>query len=226
MIHFDGHADEVGLRAADLGVYQWGLMWPLLKEVNIHCKNNLCITLGVCKGLHSILNAEYSIMKSAPALAVIGAQDKVATEAVEVGFELFFEKLFVTGSVDAAFEELSQIDEQRIDGFFGDYKLSTAQSLFERSAARYLAKGCLGVGSQERIRKLISEHELHGAGKRGARKALKNGIRGPQALSLKRYHETFLMIDRYPDLKGRLSMDYVKFEQWVRSEYRKGRRQF
>lgn len=226
MIHFDGHGDFGGLLAANNDIYPWEPMWQHATRINIRCRNNLCVTMGVCRGLHSILmNGAFSIMNPAPAFALVAAQDLVATETVGAGFELFYENLFVNGTVRGAFEELVAIDALKPDGFYGRFRLITSQYLFERSADKYLREQCFGANGLARKQRLIYKERFVGPSRRGARKSLNSSLRGPQALKLAGYHEHFMMVDIYPELVPRLATDWVRFERRVHSEVLKQKQQ-
>lgn len=216
MLHLDGHADRVGFRASNGDTYLWTSMWETFRHINVACKNNLIVTVGACEGLHAILASIFSITLPSPIFALVAPHNIVAGETVEAGFELYFEHVFRTGDISAAFAELVQID-QSADDHRGDFRLVTAQGLFERTAEKYLRENCMGHGAAKRYVGLIDSMAADGKNSRKARQTLRAQLRKPQALALKKYHHLFMMLDMHPELAGRISMDYVRFERKVRS---------
>lgn len=50
-----------------------------------------------------------------------------------------------------------------------------------------------------------------------ARKLLKKELNKPQAPNLKRFHDEFMMIDKYPENSKRFEFDAEKFERDIKS---------
>lgn len=217
MIHLDGHADRTGFRTSQNDIAVWSTFWDACRRINTICRNNLSVTAGACRALYAILDGSFSLMEASPVFVFIAPQQTVAGETVEIGFELYYEHLFRTGDVTGAYEQLIQID-QNGDGEVGDFRLVTAQDLFEKSAAGYIVKHCMGIGARRRYMRLVHEMEADGQNTKERRAVLRRTLRGSQAESLRGYHERFMMIDLFPDLRPRLGMDYQRFECAVRAD--------
>ncbi len=78
---------------------------------------------------------------------------------------------------------------------------------------------CMGVGRRLRHEELVSElMKKSGMSLKKARRHIKKEINDPQALKIKRLHQTFMMIDKYPENEERFKFDAVSFERDVREK--------
>ncbi|MBD3755183.1 MAG: hypothetical protein IE937_06010 [Gammaproteobacteria bacterium] len=76
----------------------------------------------------------------------------------------------------------------------------------------------MGKGRKERLENVLTQTvNLRGIPVNKARKHLKKELSKPQAMHLKRFHDTFMMIDKYPENSNRFEFDAVKFEPKVKS---------
>lgn len=76
----------------------------------------------------------------------------------------------------------------------------------------------MGKGRKERLEDVVTQAiNSIDVQLKTARSLLKNELKKSQASSLKKYYDTFMMIDIYPENSSRFGFDAVQFERKIKS---------
>lgn len=209
-IHIEGHGDKESVRLPDASVLPWSIVFEHFREINILCKNNLFFSSGACQSAYAFMAA--SITKPSPVFGMLAPEQKVEAGGVLDGYVGFYKSLVRKESLNDAFKAFYDATNSR------QYALIFSQLLFEKAAYNYVKQHCMGKGRAERLESVLTQAVISGgAPVKETRKTLKAELNKPQARYLKEFHDTFMMIDKYPENSGRFEFDAVEFERKIKS---------
>ncbi|SEW21093.1 hypothetical protein SAMN05428988_3171 [Chitinophaga sp. YR573] len=112
ILHFEMHGDDKGFQLANGELGDWEELALYFRQMNVHLKNGLLITLGVCEGiyLYQIINP----IEPAPFWGIIGPKTKIANIHIEADFTEFYNTLLSSYDFGQALKDLNL--------FHGHYK--------------------------------------------------------------------------------------------------------
>lgn len=112
ILHFEMHGDDKGFMLANGEIADWEELTPFLRQMNVHLKNGLLVTLGVCEGiyLYQVINP----LQPAPFWGVIGPKTKISNIHIEADFTEFYNTLLSSYDFGQALKDLNL--------FHGHYK--------------------------------------------------------------------------------------------------------
>jgi hypothetical protein len=132
ILHLEIHGGKVGLELSNGELVSWEELASYLREINIVLKNNLLVTLAVCKGIMLYQAADF--YQPAPFWGIIGPKHKVGDTTLLTDFTEFYSLLLRHSDMQGAVDILNQNKE----GY--EYALLTSptmiQLLEELSTAR------------------------------------------------------------------------------------------
>ena len=202
IIHLDTHGfgDRSGIALLpSREKVTWTEFAESCKQINRECHNNVLVASAMCHGLHSITGV--SIRDSAPFLGLVGPQETVTANAIDAGFDKFYEKVLESGDLVAAMAVIGS-----------EFSLFQADRLFVNAFRDYIAKSCKGIGQVQRVERLLAEWMETKAEQRmdtdTARQILMD-YTAPNRDAFERFKRRFLMSD-HPDNAGRF--DDISFE--------------
>lgn len=151
LLHLDMHGVKQGLiMARDGAIAPWRRVVPLLREINITSKGNLCVIAGVCFALYAIKEAPISL--PSPVNILIAPDSEVEFGMLEDNLFGFYKALFLGGDLLAAQQT-----------YLGDpFKLFHAERFLVIALCRYIRNACKGKGAAERRERLLTEVLLAG----------------------------------------------------------------
>lgn len=209
-IHIEGHGSKENLELPDDLDIPWSTVFDHFREINILCKNNLFFSSGACESAYAFKAA--IITKPSPIFGMLAPEQEVNAGGVLDGYIAFYKSLIRNESLNDAFDVFAGATNGK------QYALIFSQFLFKKAACKYLTQYCMGKGRKDRLENVVTQAvNSTGIPVKKARKLLKKELNKPQAISLKKFHHIFMMIDKYPENKIRFEFDAVKFEQQVRS---------
>lgn len=209
-IHIEGHGSKEGVELLDGLVMPWSEIFEHFREINILCKNNLFFSSGACQSAYAFKAA--TITKPSPIFGMLAPEQKVQAGGVLDGYIAFYKSLIRNESLNDAFNAFTDATNGK------QYALIFSQLLFKKAAYKYLKEHCMGKGRRERLENVLTQAvNTTDIEVRKARKLLKKELSKPQARKLKKFHDTFMMIDKYPENSTRFEFDAVKFERDVKS---------
>lgn len=183
-LHMHGSASD-GLEIGATGEFiSWEELTPLLRNINISLKNNLCVISTACYGLHLIRDIEIS--KETPYFCLIAAQEKISFGYIDDRASGFYKALFDESSIDSAHEKVSDI-----------FKYYHSEKMLVIVLGKYILQKCKGRTKNERKERLITEAITGGIeptkeNLKELRKLIKEHMSPDQEL-LDRYVQTFLI---------------------------------
>ena len=206
ILHIDMHGDKVrGLEIGASGEFiSWAESISKLRKINLAAKNDLCVIVSACYGMHIV--RPITIDKPTPFWILLAPQETVTLRDIIDGFETFYHRLFETKDLREGFK--------CIDGKFKEYY---AEKVLVESVAKYINKYCKGKGGDLRRERLLTKALEQGLensrfNKRELRKIIKKGLVPNQEL-LDRYSRTFLA-----GKKCLVSMEEILSEMAAKSE--------
>lgn len=187
LLHLDMHGNQdKGLLLNNGSEYcSWDRLSVLLREINLHTRNNLCVVGSTCFGLRAIMPIKLD--EATPFFLLLAPEQEVKTGFLEKSMALFYRELFESGSIDGAYSR-----------YLSDkFKYFHCEKMLFIVIARYIKEGCKGKTAQERRERLLTDVFSQGMEKttdnlQNIRKKIKDGIRPDQAL-LDRYARKFLI---------------------------------
>ncbi len=209
-IHIEGHGSKDSLALPSGSVFSWNKLFELFREINILCKNNLFVSSGACLSAYGYKAA--SITEACPVFGLLAPEKVINSGGVKDGYHAFFKSLICNESLNEAFNRFSEATNGK------DYALIFSQLMFRKAAYNYITVHCMGKNKRERLEELVTQATTStDVSVNAARKQLKKEIYGPQAKHLSKYHQKFMMIDKYPENAERFEFNAGKFEQDVRN---------
>jgi hypothetical protein len=209
-IHIEGHGSKESLKLLDSSLIPWSSIFEHFREINILCKNNLFFSSGACQSAYALKAA--TITKPSPIFGMLAPEQEVEAGSVLDGYIAFYKSLIRNESLNEAFKAFADVTNGK------QYALIFSQSLFKKAAYKYITKNCMGKGRRERLESVLTQAvSSKDVQVKQTRKLLKKELNKPQARSLKKFHNTFMMIDIYPENSKRFEFDAVKFEQKIKS---------
>jgi len=187
LLHLDMHGNQdKGLLLSNGSEYcSWGRLSVLLREINLHTRNNLCVVGSACFGLRAIMPIKLN--EATPFFLLLAPEQEVKTGFLEKNMALFYRELFESGSIDGAYSRYLS----------DEFKYFHCEKMLFIVIARYIKEGCKGKTAQDRRERLLTDVFSQGMEKttenlQNIRKKIKDGIRPDQAL-LDRYARKFLI---------------------------------
>lgn len=209
-IHIEGHASKESVDLLDGSVMPWSTIFEHFREINILCKNNLFFSSGACQSAYAFKAA--TITKPSPIFGMLAPEQKVDAGGVLDGYIEFYKSLIRNKSLNDAFNAFAAATDGK------QYALIFSQLLFKKAAYKYIKEHCMGKGRGKRLEDVLTQavNSMDVQVKK-ARKLLKKELNKPQAIKLKKFHNTFMMIDKYPENSARFEFDAVNFERKIKS---------
>jgi hypothetical protein len=138
ILHFECHGHPKGIVLADDTGISWEQLRPLFTTINTSMRGSLLIVMGACYGAR--VAQIVKPRERAPYWGIIGATGEVGGQELLMRFRRFYTTLIQSGDGDRALSSLMGIPGTKASFWF-----NTADWLFERSYADYLAQ----QGSQD-----------------------------------------------------------------------------
>ena len=209
-IHIEGHGSKEIIELPSGSTMLWNTIFEHFREINVLCKNNLFFSSGACLSAYAFKAA--AITKPSPIFGMLAPEQEVDTGGVLDGYTAFYKSLIRNESLNDAFNAFADATNGK------QYVLIFSQLLFKKAAYKYIKQHCMGKGRRERLECVLTQavNSIDIPIKK-ARKLLKNELGKPQAVYLREFHNTFMMIDKYPENRDRFEFDAVKFERQVKS---------
>jgi len=199
IIHLEMHGSTGGLSLASGQFVGWKELYEILKDINILVRNNLVLTLAVCRG--AFLSEIIKPTAPSPFLGLIAPIDEVISADLLQGFTAFYQELFTSADVDVA---LTKLRTYHLDG----YRLIDVSLLYDQVYDHYRQFHLSPNAVEDRINNIVNRLRSAGAvpmrmSEAEARKRAKRSIVLRDQDNYKRLRDRFLMIDIYPENKKR-----------------------
>lgn len=209
-IHIEGHASKESVNLPNYTSVPWSEIFEYFREINILSKNNLFFSSGACQSAYAYKSA--TITKPSPVFGMLAPKQVVKAGSVRDGYVAFYKSLIVNESFNDAFNAFSDATNSN------QYALIFSQTFFKIAAYKYIRQYCMGKGRKERLEDVVTQAiNSIDVQLKTARSLLKNELKKSQASSLKKYYDTFMMIDIYPENSSRFGFDAVQFERKIKS---------
>lgn len=199
LIHIEMHGNEEGVRLSPSNTYvKWLELGLMLRSINIECKNNLIVSLGVCKG-ESIIKA-LDINQPATFFIAIGTSLKISANKVYQNFYNLYSNILNGATFKEALEKSIYIDDEfRIfasELFFQNFEDKVLNDISSVKKKRKLKK---------RLRKFVNEKNLNVPQNFNSKLNLQYSKENELSIisDLVKTRNKFLMIDVFPENKDR-----------------------
>lgn len=208
IIHIECHGSPAGLSCANNEFIEWEELRAILININKASRLNLIVVMAACNGAHLIKVA--TKLDIAPFWAVIGPDQEVTFDSVEVNFKAFYTEYFdglSGGKAVYALNQGSTVTNRK-------YHFFSSLGLFVKAFRAYYNGSCVGKGRKKREEELLTEAlqnpAINAKGVPWARKTLKEQIRNVEC-QYNRYLNKFFMMDLFSENKERFNLPYKEF---------------
>ena len=208
-LQLEMHGNETGIQLSSLEVIGWEEIVSWFERFNICTKNNLILSLALCKGGY-ILNAlDNHITKRAPFAALIYTFEELKNIELYAGFPKFYNSLFKDKDASIALNQLNTLIPEKSRQFAW---LSCTWLLTE-TFKYYLAEYISSKARNEVVNKSLDNFRIYNKGKNfdvnNMRKLFKERAKPEnQKLFFEHVMTQYLMIDIEPNNRIRFPIKY------------------
>lgn len=110
-IHLEAHGNTLGFEIAHSKEFvSWSELNDKLSEINLLCRNNLILSLGICNGhfINLDLVKRLENNKRCPFLVNISPQDKISPQEIKLGYSNFYNSLFESRDFYIAMQSMKE----------------------------------------------------------------------------------------------------------------------
>lgn len=205
VLHFEFHGDAQG--GLEIGEsrerFAWSALEPLLRAINVASRCNLGVVMAVCSGLHAITPVK--IHRSTPFYFLVGSQDALLQEQIQVEMRAFYTVLLKSADLDEALRHVPSC------------KSYHAEKILAIALGKFYRRSCMGTGGEARVEHLVTNMKWQLGGfanrqqMRFTRREAKKKVREDMSITtFNRFTRPFLG-QRQP------SFTFEQLAQWVRS---------
>lgn len=205
ILHVEAHGGPGGIELADGTVVMWKDLIPLLREINLACKNNLIVVAIACSGW----SLTESLMPSdrAPVFMLVGPPGSMAADDLLAASQRFYTTLTTAFDIRAALDAMN--DGRAFAAW--TVRPATAEILFCRVFRRYVAEFGSGDALRARENAIVADvaraHKLTVVDTALLRSEVRADLIDHRA-AYDRMRTTFLMLDLFPDDRSRFGLTY------------------
>lgn len=199
IIHLEMHGSEEGIQFSSGDVVHWPELYHRLMEINTLVRNNLVLTLAVCRG--AFLSEITHPTNRSPFLGLIAPVNEAFNTDLLRGFTAFYQELFSSADVDVALDKLRSYN---LEG----YTIIDASILFDQVYEHYRQTQLTPEAVKRRIDAIINKLKAVGVipgrlGENDARTFAQHSIAVSDQDNYETMRDRFLMIDIYPENRDR-----------------------
>lgn len=208
-LQLEMHGNEIGIQLSSNEVVHWEEIVSWFERFNISTKNNLILSLALCKGGY-ILNAlDNHITKRAPFAALIYTFEEVKNIEIYKGFPKFYNSLFKDKDASIALNQLNTLIPEKSRQF----SWLSCTWLLTETFKYYLAQNTSSKSRNEVVNKSLDNFRMHNKGKdfdvKNVRKIFKERVKPEnQELFFEHVMHQYLMFDLEPKNRNRFPIKY------------------
>lgn len=206
IIHLEVHGAEYGIELSNGDEILSAKVSEQLRQINIVTGCNLFLTMGVCKGLYVLFNAQLD--KPMPFCGAIGSFATLKAGDIQLRYAEFYETFFRTFDITKAFIQLMKV-ETAVSEEYKQYRYIHIDEVFYKSYMRYLKEQCNKEIMPQRALDAAAENNYILRNRSERRQFQKKFAKSEQANRTKYYQEAvnaFFMLDKYPENKERFDI--------------------
>lgn len=199
IIHLEVHGAEYGIELSNGDEILSAKVSEQLRQINIVTGCNLFLTMGVCKGLYVLFNAQLD--KPMPFCGAIGSFATLKAGDIQLRYAEFYETFFRTFDITKAFIQLMKV-ETAVSEEYKQYRYIHIDEVFYKSYMRYLKEQCNKEIMPQRALDAAAENNYILRNRSERRQFQKKFAKSEQANRTKDYIETlktFFMLDANPE---------------------------
>ncbi len=208
IIHIEAHGSEEGIQLNSGEFVPWKHMAGLLREINIHTKNNLLIVVSACFGAHGIHIAD--VLEITPFFGIIGPNIEVTSRECAQGYQRFYQSLLKNLNLTQARQELNFV----LDDDKKNFQFHSAQDLFIEASIAYLKNHHSSKALRERTEGLVTRILESPVGDKftptTARDFVKQKFKDGIQDFIEDIYSTFMMLDQFPENQGRFELSFIE----------------
>ena len=206
IIHLEVHGAEYGIELSNGDEILSAKVSEQLRQINIVTGCNLFLTMGVCKGLYVLFNAQLD--KPMPFCGAIGSFATLKAGDIQLRYAEFYETFFRTFDITKAFIQLMKV-ETAVSEEYKQYRYIHIDEVFYKSYMRYIKEQCNKDIMPKRALDAATENNYTLRNRTERRQFQQKFAKFEKLNRTKYYQETvnaFFMLDKYPENKERFDI--------------------
>lgn len=218
IIHLVMHGNEnyVGIKKGYGGLIPLSELFDKVRKANELSRNNIFLSMAVCKGLNVIRSL--SVSKHMPFCGLLASEDTLSNDESLTNYTLFYKSFFTKLNIDEAKAELQAngIHPER-------YKLSKPEEIFMNAMCGYLESQSKDDKIEERARSIANMGNIDIREKQEWIDFVENIrilVRKEDDEFYPKFVKSFFMFDLYPEIEDRFQVPktLAEFKEMAKKE--------
>ena len=218
IIHLVMHGNEnyVGIKKGYRGLIPLRELFDKVRKANELSRNNIFLSMAVCKGLNVIRSL--SVSKHMPFCGLLASEDSLLNDETLANYTLFYKSFFTKLNIDEAKAEL------QANGIHPElYKLSKPEEIFMNAMCGYLESQSKDDKIEERAKTIANMGNLNisdGQEWRVFVETVRKLVKEEDEKHYQLYVSTFFMFDLYPEIEDRFQVPktLAEFKEMAKNE--------
>lgn len=218
IIHLVMHGNEsyVGIKKGYSGLIPLSELFDKVRKANELSRNNIFLSMAVCKGLNVIRSL--SISKHMPFCGLLASEDPLSNVESLANYALFYKSFFTKLNIDKAKAEL------KANGIHPElYKLSKPEEIFMNAMCGYLESQSKDDKIEERARTIANMGNIDIRDEQEWKdfvETVRTLVKEEDEKHYQLYVNTFFLFDLYPEIEDRFQVPktLAEFKELAKNE--------
>lgn len=218
IIHLVMHGNEnyVGIKKGSGGFVPLSELFDKVRKANELSRNNIFLSMAVCKGLNVIRSL--SVSKHMPFCGLLASENPLSNDESLANYALFYKSFFTKLNIDEAKAELLA------NGIHPElYNLSKPEEIFMNAMCGYLESQSKDDKIEERAMTIANMESIDIRDEqewKGFVETVRKLVKVEDEKHYKLYVSTFFMFDLYPEIEDRFQIPktLAEFKEMAKNE--------
>lgn len=218
IIHLVMHGNEsyVGIKKGYRGLIPLSELFDKVRKANELSRNNIFLSMAVCKGLNVIRSL--SVSKHMPFCGLLASENPLSNDESLANYALFYKSFFTKLNIDKAKAEL------KANGIHPElYKLSKPEEIFMNAMCGYLESQSKDDKIEERARTIANMGNIDIRDEQEWKdfvETVRTLVKEEDEKHYQLYVNTFFLFDLYPEIEDRFQVPktLAEFKELAKNE--------
>ena len=218
IIHLVMHGNEsyVGIKKGYRGLIPLSELFDKVRKANELSRNNIFLSMAVCKGLNVIRSL--SVSKHMPFCGLLASEDSLLNDETLANYTLFYKSFFTKLNIDEAKAEL------QATGIHPElYTFSKPEEIFMNAMCGYLESQSKDDKIEERARTIANMGNIDIRDEQEWKdfvETVRTLVKEEDEKHYQLYVNTFFLFDRYPEIEDRFQVPktLAEFKELAKNE--------